>query len=73
MGPREVTCVVFTVCQGSISALLQQTGLKQRTADAIAMIAAIEGALVMSRAQESLIPFDSVVAQHERLVTFDMP
>jgi hypothetical protein len=63
--------MVFIAWQTSITALLQRSGLNERMSDAIApmMIASIEGALVMSRAQESLKPFDSVVAQLERLVT----
>ena len=70
-GPRAATGMVFIAWQASISALLQRSGLNRPTSDAIApmMIASIEGALVMSRAQESLMPFDSVVAQLERLVT----
>jgi hypothetical protein len=72
-GPRAATGAVFIAWQASISALLQRSGLNERMSDAIApmMIASIEGALVMSRAQESLKPFDSVVAQLERLVTTD--
>lgn len=74
-GPRTATGEVFIVWQASISALLQRSGLDEPSSDAIApmMIAAIEGALVISRAQESLIPFDSVVAQLERLVMIELP
>ena len=70
-GPRAATGAVFTAWQASISSLLQRSGLNERMSDAIApmMIASIEGALIMSRAQESFVPFDSVVAQLERLVT----
>ena len=69
--PRAATGAVFIAWQASISSLLQRSGLNEPTSNAIApmMIASIEGALVMSRAQESLTPFDSVVAQLERLVT----
>lgn len=70
-GSRAATGAAFITWQASISALLQRSGLNERMSDAIApmMIASIEGALVMSRAEESLNPFDSVVTQLERLVT----
>jgi AcrR family transcriptional regulator len=69
-GPRAATGAVFAAWQASIAALLQRSGLTAKMAAAVApiMIAAIEGALVMSRAQASLTPFDDVAVQLERLV-----
>jgi len=67
-GPRAASGMILTVWQASFSALLQRSGLNERTADAIAplLIAAIKGALVISRTQESLLPFDSVSGASRR-------
>ena len=76
---REVTAVSRSVLENSrvtsgcaIAAVAVACNTSPRAATGavfIAWQASIEGAIVMSRAQESLTPFDSVVAQLERLVT----
>ena len=76
---REVTAVSRSVLENSrvtsgcaIAAVAVAGNTSPRAATGavfIAWQASIEGAIVMSRAQESLTPFDSVVAQLERLVT----
>ena len=78
---REVTAVwrsvlensrVTSGCAIAAVAVAGNTGPRAATgAVFIAWQASIEDAIVMSRAQESLKPFDSVVAQLERLVTAD--
>lgn len=66
-GPRATTGEVSVASQTAIPSLLQRSGLYEPLSDGIApmTIAVIQGALVMSRAQASLTPLDTLVSQLE--------
>jgi AcrR family transcriptional regulator len=61
---------VFTEWEGALAGLLRQTGVEaRRAADlAILLLVAMEGSLVLCRAQRSLEPFDRVTDQLLRAV-----
>jgi AcrR family transcriptional regulator len=65
--PRLIECTgaVFRSWRVRLAALLAQGGLTQPNADAFSatLIAAVEGALVISRAERSMEPFDLVASQ----------
>jgi hypothetical protein len=61
---------VFIEWEGALAGLLRQTGVEaRRAADlAILLLVAMEGSLVLCRAQRSLEPFDRVTDQLLRAV-----
>jgi transcriptional regulator LmrA/YxaF-like protein len=67
---RDRTAAAFRAWQQRLSVALNEGGLDARTADATALLllAASEGAVVMSRAQQDIRPFDSVAAELIRYV-----
>jgi TetR/AcrR family transcriptional regulator, lmrAB and yxaGH operons repressor len=66
---------VFAGWTSALARTLRQAGLARSSAQALATttLAAIEGALIMSRAQHSLAPFDLVARQLHLLAEANVP
>jgi TetR/AcrR family transcriptional regulator, lmrAB and yxaGH operons repressor len=64
-GLLSVTATVFRAWRARLAELLEQGGLprKQAAQFATTLIASVEGAVVLSRAEQSLEPFDTVARQ----------
>ena len=62
---RQRAAVVFTTWRRRLAELLEQGGMEQRDAARLAatLIASSEGAVALSRAEQSLEPFDLVAEQ----------
>jgi TetR/AcrR family transcriptional regulator, lmrAB and yxaGH operons repressor len=62
---RERAAAVFRAWRGRLAELLEQGGLSRRDATGFAttLIASTEGAVVLSRAEQSIEPFDQVADQ----------
>jgi hypothetical protein len=61
----EATAACFESWRSRLAAMLRQIGLSRRAAErrSTLAVAAIEGAIMLSRAQKDIRPFDDTVAE----------
>ncbi|WP_205695779.1 TetR/AcrR family transcriptional regulator [Conexibacter sp. SYSU D00693] len=69
-GPRDAAGEVFATWQGRLAALLQDAGADEGRALRVAAlsVAAIEGAVVLCRAQRSVAPLEATLAELDAVV-----